>query len=100
MNSNLISINQFRSRHIERMVDQRLDSIDEVNGMRQAGVIVEGCLVFPARVNVERLRIADGSKRVNANAARLFARRAENITQRLCHSTFLVRPGMKTREDE
>jgi hypothetical protein len=41
------------------VIDERLDLFDETRCVRQGGVVIEGRLIFPARVNVEQLRITD-----------------------------------------
>jgi hypothetical protein len=40
-----------RPRHVERVVDQRLDTREEAHRMRQLGVQREGVFVAPARVD-------------------------------------------------
>jgi hypothetical protein len=50
--------NLLGARDVERVVDQRLDTLDEAEGMRQAGVHLERPFVFPARVDVEQPRVA------------------------------------------
>ena len=82
------------------MIDQRLDLFDEVNGMWQGGVVIEGGLVFPARVNVEQLRIVGGAKRVNIEATGFLARRQENIPQRVGHGILIAGTSMEPREDK
>jgi hypothetical protein len=45
-------------RDIERMVDQRLDPLNELRRTREAGVKVERRLIDPARMEVKEPRIA------------------------------------------
>src|SRR5439155_23515388 len=68
--------------------------------MRQAGVILERRFIFPPRMNGEEMRIANRPKRVNAQAARLLARRNEDVTQHFCHGALGTGTRVKSRKDE
>jgi hypothetical protein len=68
--------------------------------MRQAGVILERRLILPARMNVEELRVARGPKRVNVQAARLPARRSEDVKNRFGDGALVTGTRVKPRKDE
>src|SRR5271165_1736500 len=93
------SDNKLGSRHIERVIDQRLHAFDESYHMRQGGVILEGSFVCPARVDVEQLRISSRTKGVDAQAAHFQAGGRQNVAQRLRDSTLITCAGVKTSED-
>ncbi len=82
------------------MVDQRLDHADEADRVRQAGVLLERRLVFPARVNLEQLWVAGRAKRVNADASRLLARRRDDVEERLGDGLLVTAASVKSRKDE
>src|SRR5216684_450427 len=85
---------------VERVVDQRRHALDEAHRMRHSGVSLERGLILPARMNVEELRIANRPERVDAQAARLFARRSDGGQQRLRHRGLVAGPRVKPRKDE
>jgi hypothetical protein len=68
--------------------------------MRQAGVMLERRSIFPARMYVEEPGVARRLKRLNAQAARLLARRSEDIDQRLGHRALIALTRVESREDE
>ena len=70
-----------RTGHVESVVDQRLHAFEEAYRMRQLGVILERRFILPARMNVEQSRVASRLKSVNVQAARLLARRTEDVAQ-------------------
>ena len=65
--------------------------------MRELAQAAPG-FILPARMNVEQLRIVNRSKRMNAQAARLLARRSEHVTQRFCHGTPITETRVKDRK--
>src|SRR5712664_2036492 len=85
---------------VERVVDQRRHALDEAHRMRHSGVSLERGLILPARMNVEELQIANRPERVDAQAARLFARRSDGGQQRLRHRGLVAGPRVKPRKDE
>src|SRR5207249_5313950 len=82
------------------VVDQRLDACEEAHRMRQSGVVLERRFILPARMNVEQLRVANRPKSVNAQAAKLLARRSEDVKQRFCHGALVTGTHVKSRKDE
>jgi hypothetical protein len=87
-------------RDVEWVVDQAPYSLDEAHGMRKTGVAIERRLLLPRRMNVEELRIASRPKRLDAQAARLLARRPDDVTQRGRQVGFVPRARVKSRKDE
>ena len=77
------------------MIDQRLHSLEETQRMRQAGVLLECRVIFPSRVKVEQLGVANRPKRVNAQAARFLARWSEDVNQ--CIGDRLLIPGTRVK---
>src|SRR5271169_3787241 len=84
----------------DRVIDQRLGARDEAQGMWQSRVRVERRLIFPTRVNVEELRIANRAERTNAEAASFLAGRHYDLAQRLLHCCLISRQRLKTGEDK
>src|SRR5262245_46059094 len=62
---------------VERVVDQRLQALDEADHARQAGVFLERRLVLPARVDAEEPMAADRPEGVDLPASRRLAGRDE-----------------------
>src|SRR6516162_7034937 len=91
---------RFRPRDIQRMIEQRRDPLEESNGVRQTGVDLERGLVCPARVDVEELRVTSRPEGADREAARLLARRGDDITQRLLDGAFVPRARVESREDD
>lgn len=88
-----------RARHIQRMIDQRLHAFEKAHGVRQSGVGFEYFFARPARVNIEKPRIADRAEGVNAHAAGLLARRNQDIVYRVADGRFVPWAGVKAPED-
>jgi hypothetical protein len=69
-----ISSQEFGARHVfEGMVGERLHGFEEAHGMRQTCVKLERRFVCPARVNIEQAWVANGAKRMDAQAAGFLA---------------------------
>jgi hypothetical protein len=85
---------------LERMIDERLDSLEERHGVRQFGVDVEGRFVNPARVKMKEAGIANGAEGVDRQAARLGPGRDDDIAQSRRDRGFVTLPGAKAGEDE
>src|SRR5262245_30149377 len=85
---------------VEAMIDQRLDGADEADRVRQAGVLLERRLVFPARVDVEQLWVAGRAKRVNADASRLIARPQDDVEEGLGDGLLVTAASVKSRKDD
>ena len=94
------SSNQFCSRYIERVINQRLHSFPEADRVGQLCVQVEGCFISPARMNVEELWIAGRAKSIDAEAAGFRAGWSDNFAQCFSNCIFLALAGMKSRENE
>src|SRR5205814_7775510 len=86
--------------HVERMMDQWFNLLDEANCMRQFHVSVEGCFILPARINVKKLRVPNRVINIMAQTSRLLSRRSVDFKQCLPQSVLLTRSGMKSDEDE
>jgi len=82
------------------MINQRFDPLDELDRMRQSDMCLERRFIFPTRVNVEKLRIADRAKRMNTQAADFLSRRIHDLMKRLFNGCFGSGPSMKTCEDK
>src|SRR5215469_15308685 len=63
------------------MGDQCLHAFAKSHGMRQLGVILEGLLIVPLRVNVEQSPVAHRTERVNADRAWLVPRRSKHLLE-------------------
>jgi hypothetical protein len=92
--------NLLRSDNFERLINQRLDALDEADGVWQTGVMIERSLIYPARMDEEQPRVAFGPKRVYAEAARLRARRCQDLQQRFCNGGLAAGARVKASKDE
>jgi len=82
------------------MIDQRLDTRHELDGVGQLSVEFECPFICPVRVNVEQPRIADGAKGLDAKAAGFLARALDLSAQHGRDGGFMTFAGVKTGEDE
>src|SRR5437870_3584249 len=82
------------------MIDERLETLDEPDRMRQAGVNVEGGFVLPARVNVEQRGIACRPIDMIAKAARFLAGRRADLAQRRLDLALVAETCMNSCNDE
>jgi hypothetical protein len=89
-----------RPGHVERVVDQWLDVLHEPQRVRQAGVMLERRSISPSRMYVEEPGVTRRLERLNAQAARLLARRSKDVDQRLGHRALIARTRVESREDE
>ena len=81
------------------MVNQRLNRLDKLHGVRQGRMKIKRRFVHPMRMQVEELRIARRAKYVEAQASSLGPRRRYNLAQRRLDGTLVTRLGVKARED-
>lgn len=95
----LNSLDQFRSRELRWMIDERFHSFDEVYCMRQAGVNLKRSFVFPAGVDIEKPGIFGRAEGVNADAADFRARRAENGAQCFFGGGLVIRADVETGKE-
>src|SRR5271166_2521790 len=93
-------VNQLRSCHIDRVINQRPNPLNEAHGVRQGCVKVEGRLVGPAGMNVEKPGIPRGAKSINAETVGFLTRGHDNFMQRFGNGILLAFARMKTRKDE
>src|SRR5215467_4972287 len=71
--------------HVEGVIEERRQALDEADGVGEARVGLEGRLVPPARVDVEEPWIARGAEGANADAAWLSARRPHDVAHGVGH---------------
>src|SRR5258707_3524953 len=87
-------------RRIHRMIEQRLNLLQEAHGVRHPAVAVERRLVDPAGMDVEQPRIARRTKSLDRNASGFAARRPEHIAQRRGYGIGLALTRMEAGKDE
>jgi hypothetical protein len=73
------SANESRSSDVERVIDEWLDLLDELDGVRQPRMNLEGSFVSPLRMDVEESVVARGAKSVDLDATRFLTGRTQNI---------------------
>ena len=88
------------TRDVERVIDQRLNALEEAHRVREFGVAIERRFVRPPRVDVEPQRIADGAIGLDRTTAWLFAGRRDDVAQRRRDDFLLAITGMEAGEDE
>ena len=79
------------------MIEERLDRFNEARSVRQVSMAFKRGQVFPARINVELVRVSNGAESAVAEAARLQARGRLYFEHRPMHIALLagasVEPG-------
>ncbi|HEY5301773.1 MAG TPA: hypothetical protein VIJ55_13950 [Acetobacteraceae bacterium] len=98
--STCATIDGLSPRHVERMIDQRLDALQEPERVREFRMDLECRLARPARVDVEQPRIADRTIGPDRHTASLLAGRADDIAQRRRNGILLPLSGMEAGEYE
>jgi len=69
----IASIDQFRSCHIARLIEQHIHASEESHRMRQFGVRLECSFVHPPGMNVKEPSVSHGTKQMKTQASLLFA---------------------------
>jgi hypothetical protein len=88
------------SRRIELVIDQRLHLVYKLHGVREADMIIERGLIYPAGMNVEQPHIPDRAERMNAHTTRFLSRSCNDLAQCTLNSSFLTGSSVKACKDE
>jgi hypothetical protein len=92
--------NHFGAGDLAGDVHERVDFLEERDGVRQVGVAGESFGVCPAGMDVKEAGVADGAEEMEVEAAGLGARGGQDFAEGFFDGVFVAFAGVQFYEDE